>query len=216
MKFKDYVNEHYIFEKAYNTKSLIKQLANYYKMPLNSDPGEVMQNAGSIDNALSTILKVGDTFTADEEVQDPETGEVYFEKGYHKSGNDVAILNKKTKQKYRNAVRQVGKNTRKAESPPLFKSAKDISDFSSFYDIEEKTLGNIYDSSEAGTDDHDYDFDITVPVKITRNDKYQMGTEDKVNMKRIVTLLNKSYHNINFKGEMATGGKFYAIDAYLK
>lgn len=135
MKFKDYVNEHYIFEKAYNTKSLIKQLANYYKMPLNSDPGEVMQNAGSIDNALSIILKVGDTFTADEEVQDPETGEVYFEKGYHKSGNDVAILNKKTKQKYRNAVRQVGKNTRKAESPPLFKSAKDISDFSSFYDL---------------------------------------------------------------------------------
>lgn len=214
MKFKDYVNEHYIFEKAYNTKSLIKQLANYYKMPLNSDPGEIMQNAGSIDNALSIILKVGDTFTADEEVQDPETGEVYFEKGYHKSGNDVAILNKKTKQKYRNAVRQVGKNTRKAESPPLFKSAKDISDFSSFYDIEEKTLGNIYDSSEAGTDDHD--FDITVPVKITRNDKYQMGIEDKVNMKRIVTLLNKSYHNINFKGEMATGGKFYTIDAYLK
>jgi hypothetical protein len=91
MKFKDYVNEHYIFEKTYNTKSLIKQLANYYKMPLNSDPGEIIQHAGSIDSALNMILKKGDTFTADEDILDPNTGETFVEKGYHRTGNDVAI-----------------------------------------------------------------------------------------------------------------------------
>lgn len=216
MKFKDYVNEHYIFEKTYNVKSLIKQLANYYKMPLSSDPGEIMQRAGSIDNALSMILKTGDTFTADEEIQDPETGETYFEKGFHKSGKDVSIANKKVKQKYRNVIRQAGRDVSKAEVPPLFKNAKDISDFASFYDIEEKSLSNLYDQSEAGTNDHDYDFDISVPVKITRNDKYKMGTEDKANMKRLLTLLKKSHNNIDFAGEMALGGKFYTIDVYLK
>lgn len=216
MKFKDYVNEHYIFEKTYNTKSLIKQLANYYKMPLNSDPGEIMQNAGSIDNALSMILKAGDTFTADEEVQDPETGEVYFEKGYHKSGNDAAKENKKIKQRYRNVIRQAGRDAKKVEVPPLFKTAKDISDFSSFYDLEEKSLSDIYDPTEVGTKDHDYDFDISIPVKVTRNDKYKMGTEDKANMKKLLLLLKKSHNNIDFSGEMTFGGKFYTIDAYLK
>jgi hypothetical protein len=216
MKLKDYINEHYIFEKTYNVKSLTKQLANYYKIPHISDPGEVMQHAGSIDNALSMILKSGDTFTADEAVQDPDTGEVYFEKGFHKSGKDVAIANKKIKQRYRNVIRQAGRDFNKAEVPPLFRNAKDISDFASFYDIEEKSLSDIYDPAEAGTDEHDYDFDISVPVKITRNDKYKMGTEDKANMKRLLTLLKKSHNNIDFAGEMALGGKFYTIDAYLK
>ena len=216
MKFKDYVNEHYIFEKTYNVKSLIKQLTNYYKLPLNSDPGEVIQHAGSIDSALNMILKKGDTFTADEDILDPNTGETFVEKGFHRTGNDVAISNKKTKQKYRNVTRQVNKDAKKAEPPPLFRTAKDISDFSSFYDIEERLLSDIYDPSETGTDDNDYDFDVSVPVKVTRNDKYPMGTEDKVNMKRLLTLLKKSYNNLDFSGEMALGGKFYTIDVYLK
>jgi hypothetical protein len=214
MKLKDYINEHFIFEKTYNVKSLTKQLTNYYKIPQSSNPGEIMQRAGSIDNALSMILKSGDTFTADEEIRNPETGEVYFAKGFHKSGKDIAIANKKTKQKYKNIIRQANKDVSKAEVPPLFKNAKDISDFASFYDIEEKSLSNIYDHSEEGTSD--YDFDVSVPVKITRNDKYKMSTEDKANMKRLVTLLKKSHNNIDFAGEMAQGGKFYTIDVYLK
>lgn len=216
MKLKDYINEHYIFEKTYNVKSLMKQLANYYKMPLNSDPSEIMQHAGSIDNALSMILKAGDTFTADEEIQDPDTGETFFEKGYHKSGKDVSIANKKIKQRYRNVIRQAGKDSRKAEVPPLFRTAKDISDFLSFYDLDEKNLSDIYDSSEAGTDDHDYDFDIVVPVKAVRKDKFSMGNDDKLNMKKLISLLKKSHNNIDFQGEMALGGKFYTIDIYLK
>lgn len=216
MKLKDYINEHYIFEKTYNVKSLMKQLANYYKISINSDPSEILQRAGSIDNALSMVLKDGDTFTAESDVVDSNTGEIYINKGYRKTGKEALISKKKTKQKYRNTVRQISKDDKVTSVPPLFKTAKDISDFQSFYDIEETSLGDIYDQSEAGTDDHDYDFSISVPVKVTRNDRYKMGTTDKVNMKKLLTLLKNSHSNIDFSGEMAAGGKFYTIDAYLK
>lgn len=225
MKFKDYVNEHYIFEKHYNNVSLANQLSHYYKRP-GQTLNQILSDFGSIYGSLEKIMKSGDTYTPEEDVIDDHTGEVFAEKGKTISYKDIHNHLDKVKKSFGKRIslpkrKHPGKEAKKSERRDGdfdLSRARDISDFESAYNIEYKTLSHIYPPEEAGVsqDELDYDYDMEVPVKVTRQDKLSMGTEDKVNMKRLITLLKKSHHNIDFHGEMPLGGKFYTIDVYLK
>ena len=214
MRYKDYINEHYIFEKVYSVKTLSKTIASYFKMPISTDPAEVFSKMGSIESVVSTFLKKGDTFKAEIDVIDPDTGEVFVEKGQSFSGSDVALTKKKYKQQNRNFRRADKKN--RPSTMPLYRTAKGIDDFENFYTIEYESLGNIYDPKEVEFSEHDYDFDTSVPVKLSRSDMYTMDQDDKKNMQKLITMLKKSHKSLDFAGEMAMGGKFYTIDVYLK
>lgn len=201
MKFKDYVNEHYIFEKHYNNVSLANQLSHYYKMH-GKTLNDIISELGSIYNPLTKIMKSGDTYTPEEDVIDDRTGELFAEKGKTISYKDIQNHLDKVKKSFgkrvslpkRNHPGKEAKKTERRHGDFDLSRARDISDFESAYNIEYKTLSHIYPPEEAGVSQDELDYDMEVPVKVTRQDKLSMGTEDKVNMKRLITLLKKSHH----------------------
>jgi hypothetical protein len=220
MKFKDYVNEHYIFEKHYNNVSLANQLSHYYKMH-GKTLNDIISDFGSIKTPLQKIMKAGDTYTPEEDVINNQTGEIFAEKGKTISYKDLEHfkkLNKQSNRKHARLIKQDKKSSQRDSFEYNLTKAKDVSEFEEGYNIEYKTLSHIYPPEEAGVPQNelDYDYDMEVPVKVTRKDKLNMNQDDKNNMKRLITLLKKSHHNIDFHGEMPLGGKFYTIDVYLK
>lgn len=214
MNLKDYISEHMIYEKAFNVKTLSKAAISYYKLSSSLSPAEVFSELGGIGGAARVLLKDTDTFEAEEEVVDPNTGEVFVEKGYKIKGSDVAKSKKEYKKQHRNVKSSWGDDAR-PPVPPLFKTAKNIEDFESFYDIVYTTVGDVYPEDEVGTTEHDYDFDTTVPTQLTRKDRWTMDNDDKNNMKKLIVLLKNTNRSLNFAGEMAAGGKFYTVDTYL-
>ena len=214
MNFKNYISEHTIYEKAFNVKTLSKAAINYYKLSSSLSPAEVFAKFDGIVPLVRILLKDTDTFEAEEEVSNPDTGEIFFEKGYKIKGSDIAKEKKVFKQQHRNVKSSWGNDSR-PPVPPLFRTAKNAEDFESFYDIAYTTVGDVYPEDEAGTTEHDYDFDTTVPTQLTRKDRWTMDNDDKANMKKLIVLLKNRNHSLNFAGEMAAGGKFYTIDTYL-